>query len=82
MYPSGRQVIMSFISSDFVFFDKDSNCINEGTEDALATAHSVRITWLIQKNRQNSLSIMLVADTKNPLIYPVLNAMILVMRAC
>jgi len=80
-YPSGQQVIKSFVLSDFICFDRDGDHINEGTEDALAMAHSVRITWRIQKNRQNGQSIMLAADMKNPILCPVCNAMLMVMRA-
>jgi len=41
----------------------------------------VRITWRIQKNRQNNQTITLLSDKSNPAICPVLAALRLVLRA-
>jgi hypothetical protein len=49
--------------------------------DSLQRAHFVKITWRIQKNRQNGQSITLAAKSDQPEICPVRSAMRLVLRA-
>jgi hypothetical protein len=51
--PSGATVIKAFITNDFIFYN-DSKCIiKEFSKDSLQLARFVKITWQIQKTRQN-----------------------------
>lgn len=80
-YPSGREVVKAFTANDFNFFDSSNRRITELTEAGLANIASVKVTWRIQKNRQNGQSLSIAADTANPAICPVRNAAALVIRA-
>ncbi len=62
-YPSGTAVIKAFIANNFIFYDERKCIIKELNEDSLQQAHFVKITWQIQKNRQNSQSITLAAKS-------------------
>ena len=82
VYPSGKKVVKAFTANDFVFFDEGGNCIGELSNPlAVASARSVRITWRIQKNRQNGQRITLAADTSAPILCPVKACLRLVSRA-
>ena len=72
-YPSGRRVIKAFIATDWKFFDKDGKTINVHPlgEDVHTFPSKLRVTYRIQKNRQNGQSITLVADNVHPDICPV-----------
>lgn len=80
-YPSGREVVKAFTANDFIFFDLSGHRITELTEAGLDGIASVKVTWRIQKNRQNGQSLSIAADTANPAICPVRNAAALVMRS-
>ncbi len=80
-YPSGREVIKAFTANDFIFFDSSGYRITELTEAAIEGIASVKVTWHIQKNRQNGQSLSIAADTANPAICPARNAAALVMRS-
>jgi hypothetical protein len=80
-YPSGREVVKAFTANDFIFFDADRRRIENLTPESISSVASLRITWRIQKNRQNGQSINLVVDGDNPDICPVRNAIHLVLRA-
>jgi hypothetical protein len=78
-YPSGKTVIKAFIAKDFIFYDDNKRVIKNLNEDSIQQA--CKITWHIQKNRQNGQSIPLAAESDQPEICPVRSAMQLVLRA-
>lgn len=71
----------AFTTEEFIFFNVGGNHVNTAVGDVLTIAHMVRITWCIQKNRQNGQSITIAADSLNPEIYLVRNALALVLHA-
>jgi hypothetical protein len=79
VYPSGTEVVKAFTANDFVFMDAHGNIITDLSE--LTIADRVKLTWRIQKNRQNNQSATLAADTENPSVCPVTAALQLVLRA-
>jgi hypothetical protein len=60
-YPSGKTVIKAFIANDFIFYDKKKCIVKDLNKQSLQQARFAKITWRIQKNRQNGQSITLVA---------------------
>ena len=80
-YPSGTKVVKAMTSNDFVFFDSKGRKLKKFDQDDFEAVSSMKITWRIQKNRQNGQSLKIAADKTNPLICPVRNAMQLVERA-
>ncbi len=56
-YSSGTTVIKAFIANNFIFYDDRKHVIRELSKDSLQQARFVKITWRIQKNRQNGQSI-------------------------
>ena len=81
VYPSGRQVIKAFIANDFQFIDVNGQIITELSDASIEVVNRVRITWRIQKNRQNNQKVTLQCDKTNPVICPVHAALRLVLRA-
>jgi hypothetical protein len=81
VYPSGKQVIKAFTANDFRFFDKNSQAITDLSDASIGAVDRVRITWRIQKNRQNNQKVTLSSDKANKAICPVLAALRLVLRA-
>jgi hypothetical protein len=69
-YPSGKTVIKAFIANDFIFYDEKKRVIKNLNNDSLQRARFVKITWRIQKNRQNSQSITLAAEFDLPKFAP------------
>jgi hypothetical protein len=63
-YPSGKMVIQAFITNNFIFYDKKKHVIKNLNKDSLQKACFVKITWRIQKNRQNGQSITLAAESE------------------
>jgi hypothetical protein len=61
-YMSGKMVIKAFITNDFIFYDEKKRVVKNLNNDSLQQAHFVKITWRIQKNRQNSQLITLAAE--------------------
>ncbi len=61
-YPSGKTVIKAFIANDIIFYDEKKRVVKNLNNDTLQQAHFVKITWRIQKNRQNGQSITLTAE--------------------
>jgi hypothetical protein len=53
-YPSGTTVVEAFVANDFIFYDKKKCTIKKLCEASLNKAALVKITWQIQKNRQNN----------------------------
>ena len=71
-YPSGKQVIKAFTPSDWIIYDKSNAIISEtNIADQLTLLQKVKVTFRIQKNRENGQSITLKADNKHPEICPV-----------
>jgi hypothetical protein len=74
-------VIKAFIANDFIFYDKKKCVVKDLNEESLLQACFVKITWHIQKNRQNGQSISLAAESNRPEICLVCSAMQLVLWA-
>ena len=81
VYPSGRKVIKAFIANDFQFIDVTGQVITGLIDTSIDVVDRVRVTWRIQKNRQNNQKVTLSCDKANPTICPVLAALRLVLRA-
>ncbi len=81
VYPSGKQVIKAFIANDFQFINANLQDIAELSDASIEVIDRVRITWRIQKNRQNNQTITLPCDKTKSVICPVLAALRLVLRA-
>ncbi len=80
-YPSGKTVIKAFITNKFILYNEKKRVIKDLNKDSLQRARFVKITWCIQKNRQNSQSITLAAEIDQPKICPMRSAMQLVLQA-
>jgi hypothetical protein len=80
-YPSGTTVIKAYVASDFIFYDGKKHIVEILGEDSFQQIRSVKVTWRIQKNRQNGQAITLLAEVDRPEICPVHSAMRLVLRA-
>jgi hypothetical protein len=80
-YPSGKTVIKAFIANNFNFYDEKKRIAKDLNKDSLQRARCVKITWHIQKNRQNGQSITLAAESYQLKICPVRSAMRLVLQA-
>jgi hypothetical protein len=63
IYPSGKTVIKAFIANNFIFYNERKHIVKELNKDSLQRARFVKITWCIQKNRQNDQSITLAAES-------------------
>ena len=79
-YPSGTTVIKAFVANDFIFYYGKKHINKNLDEDSFQQVHLVKITWHIQKNRQNGQLITLLAEVDQPKICPVHSAMRLVLR--
>ncbi len=73
-YPLGSTVIKAFTANNFIFFDSKKHIIEDLSARSIESVAAVKITWRIQKNRQNGQSITLMADTKFRDLCPVLSA--------
>jgi hypothetical protein len=62
-YPSGTIVIKAFIANNFIVYDERKHIIKELNEDSLQQDPFVKITWWIQKNRQNGQLITLPTES-------------------
>jgi hypothetical protein len=69
-YPSDKMVIKAFIANNFIFYNEKKCIIRDLNKDSLQQACFVKITWHIQKNRQNGQSITLAAEIDQPKICP------------
>ena len=67
-YPSGKRVIKAFIPTDWKFYDSSDSLIRIHTlkGDLQELPKKLKVTFRIQKNRQNGQSITLVADDAHP----------------
>jgi len=81
VYPSGRRAIKAFIANDFLFIDVNGQVITKLSDASIDVVVRVCITWRIQKNLQINQKITLSCDKINPMIWPVLAALRLVLRA-
>jgi hypothetical protein len=74
-YPSGKMAIKAFIANNFIFYNEKKRIVKDLNKDSLQQAHFVKITWCVQKNRQNGQSIALAAESDQPKICPVRSTM-------
>ena len=70
-YPSRMIIIKAFMANNFVFYDAKKHIVEILTLDSIESVAAVKITWQIQKNRQNGQSITLITDKKFPNLCPV-----------
>jgi hypothetical protein len=72
-YPLGKCIVKAFIPTDWTFYDSIGAIMNIHPLTSLVQVHpvSLKVTYWIQKNRQNGQCIMLVADNDHPGICPV-----------
>jgi hypothetical protein len=72
-YPSGKRVIKAFIPTDWRFYDSSGALINTHTlnSNLREFQNKLKVTFQIQKNRQNGQSITLAANDAHPDICPV-----------
>ncbi len=72
-YPSGKRVIKAFVPTDWRFYDSSGAliCIHSLNSDPQVLPKKLKLTFRIQKNRQNGQFITLVADDAYPDICPV-----------
>ena len=96
-YASGNKVIKAFIPTDWKFYNGKDRLITTHSLDGLYSSvckwagklqesileqpKKLKITFRIQKNRQNGQSISFVADDKHPDICPVRSAYKILLRA-
>jgi hypothetical protein len=80
-YPSSKMVFKAFIANDFIFYNEKKSVVKDLNKDSLQQTCFVKITWRVQKNRQNGQSITLAAERDQPKICPVCSAMRLALRA-
>ncbi len=80
-YPSGKMVIKAFIANNFIFYNEKKRIVKDLNEVSFQKAHFVKITWRVQKNRQNGQSITLAVEIDQPKIRPVCSTMQLVLQA-
>ncbi len=80
-YPSGTTVIKTFTANDFIFYNTKKHIIKDLCPESIEFVAVVKITWRIQKNRQNDQSITLATDKKFPDLCPVRSAIRMVIRA-
>jgi hypothetical protein len=66
-YPSGNPVVKAFVSSDWKFYNSKGRLIT----DPMEIPKKLKMTFQIQKNRQNGQSITLVANNDHHDICPV-----------
>ncbi len=73
-------VIKAFIANNFIFYNEKKQVVKNLNNDSLQRARFIKITWRIQKNRQNGQTITLAAEIDWPEICPVCSTMQLVLR--
>jgi hypothetical protein len=79
-YASGNKVTKAFVSSDWKFYD-EKGCLMTAFDGLSDLPKKMKLTFRIQKNRQNGQSITFVADNKHPQICPVRAAHRIYLRA-
>jgi hypothetical protein len=71
-YSSGKEVIKAFLPGDWVFKNEKGRVIKTNPLDGITdTPKELKITFRIQKNRQNGQSITIMSDDDHPEICPV-----------
>ena len=76
-YASGKRVVKAFVPSDWKFYNSKGQLITNSRE----VPKKLKLTFRIQKNRQNGQSITLVSDDAHPDICPVRAAHRIYLRA-
>ncbi len=80
-YPSGKRIIKGFLPTDWIFRDKNKQIVRPGKNIDPSSLKQLKITFRIQKNRQNGQVITVVADKDHPKICPVRAAFRIAERA-
>jgi hypothetical protein len=71
-YPSGKWVTMAFLPMGWIFYDKDNRTIRKHPSGGvIALPKKMKVTFRIQKNRQNGQLITIVSDDNDPNLCPV-----------
>ncbi len=71
-YPLAKQVMKAFLPTDWNFYDENGRIIRDHPSgEACSSPKKMKITFWIQKNRQNGESITLKSDDNHPNICPV-----------
>ena len=71
-YSSGKEVTKVFLPGDWIFKNNKGRVIRDHPLDGTAeTPKQLKITFRIQKNRQNGQSITIISDDNHPEICPV-----------
>ncbi len=72
-YLSGKHVVKAFLPTDWKFYNQKGNVMHvHPLNDEICTfSKKMKVTYWIQKNRQNGQSITLVSDDDHPDICPV-----------
>jgi hypothetical protein len=71
-YPLGKQVIKAFLPTDWILYDENGRVIRDHPSGkGCPSPKKMKITFWIQKNRQNGQSITLISDSNHPDICPV-----------
>jgi hypothetical protein len=74
-YASRNKVVKAFIASDWMFYDQQGHLVVIHSLDGLANPpQKMKLTFRIQKNRQNGQSITFVVNDKHQHICPVCTA--------
>jgi hypothetical protein len=63
-YPSGKRVVKAFLPTDWKFYNQKGNIMHDHplNNDICTFSKKMKVTYQIQKNRQNGQSITLVSD--------------------
>ena len=67
-YPSGKQVVKAFVRTDWIFYNKQGRIIKVHDEAMLDSLGKCKVTFRIQKNRQNGQKITFTFDFNHPSI--------------
>ena len=81
-YPSGNSVVKAFLPTDWIFKNEKGCLVKiQGLDGNTVAPSKVKITFWIQKNRQNGQAITIAADNDHPTICPVRAAYRILLRA-
>jgi hypothetical protein len=81
-YPSGKRVTKAFLPMDWIFYDKNNRIIRKHPSGGVITLQKkMKVTFRIQKNRQNGQLITIVLDDDHPDLCPVRAAYKIFLRA-
>ena len=81
VYLSGNKVIKAFTANNFIFYNKSVNLFILQNDKSADIAKKIKITWRIQKKRQNGQEITLSAVDNHPQLCPICAALQMVLQA-